>query len=218
MSEIAGQEACTAGMPAETMNQLTHGAGLALSLAGGVHLLRQLSVDGYLAAGCWVYVIALVALFAASTLSHSYTSGPRRTRYRTLDQLAIFAVMAATYTPISLAACGDGWWNLPLVVMWLMAGLGAYLKLRVTREEMVPVWFYVLLGWVPLLAFPRILSHLGMDGTAWVAAGGACYLLGVIFLTNDHRARYFHAVWHVLVIMGSACHYVVICDYAMRTA
>ena len=105
-----------------------------------------------------------------------------------------------------------------MVLMWLMAGLGIYLKLRVTKEDMVPVWFYVALGAIPALAVPRILEVTGFSGLFWIAAGGACYVLGVIFLTKDQKVRYFHAVWHVLVILGSVCHYIVICDYTLKLA
>ena len=123
----------------ETVNQLTHAAGLMLSIAGAWHLLTQVPMNGYLKLGIWIYAIALVGLFAASTLSHSFVAEPRRTRWRTLDQIAIFTVIAGTYTPVSMAVCGDGWWNLPLVLMWLLAGLGIYLKLRITKHEMEPV-------------------------------------------------------------------------------
>lgn len=197
--------------PEETLNQLTHGAGLALSIVGAVRLLSHTGADIYLQAGCWIYAIGLIGLYTASTLSHSYVCEPRRTRYRTFDQIAIFGMMAATYTPVSLAVCRDGWWNIPLILMWLMAGIGTYLKLRVTREEMVPVWFYLVLGWIPLTALPRLLQYNG-DSLSWMVAGGCCYLLGVIFLVNDTKVRYFHSVWHVLVILGSVCHYFAVFD------
>ena len=102
--------------------------------------------------------------------------------------------------------------------MWLLAGLGMYLKLRVTREEMVPVWFYVMLGFIPVVSLPRIMQYTGAEGAFWMIAGGCCYLLGVVFLTNDQRVRYFHSVWHVLVILGSICHYIVICGYTLKPA
>ena len=216
MDNVHESQMAVAELPEEWVNQLTHGAGFALSVVGAWHLLNQTPPNASLTIGCWVYATALVALFAASTLSHSYVSGPLRTRYRTLDQLAIFTVMAATYTPLGLASCGDGIWNLPLILMWLMAGLGIYLKLRVTREEMVPVWFYVILGLIPIVSLPKILSHAGSEGLFWMIAGGCCYLLGVVFLTNDRRVKYFHSVWHVLVIMGSICHYIVICEYTLK--
>ncbi len=201
----------------ETLNQLTHGAGLALSIAGAVRLLTNTGIDAWLTAGCWIYAIALVVLYAASTLSHSYDTDPHRTRFRTLDQIAIFTVMAATYTPLSLFACRDGWWNVPLLLIWVMAGVGVYLKLRVTKTEMVSVWFYATTAALPLFAGPRLLQYAG-DSFVWILAGFSCYLLGVVFLLNDTRVRYFHSVWHVLVILGSICHYFVISDIATRAS
>lgn len=196
----------------ETINQLTHAAGLMLSIAGAWHLLTQVPMNGYLTLGIWIYAIALVGLFAASTLSHSFVAEPRRTRWRTLDQIAIFTVIAGTYTPVSMAVCGDGWWNLPLVLMWLLAGIGIYLKLRITKHEMVPVWFYVGVASIPMVAIPRYLQF-STSTIGWIIAGALCYLLGVFFLTNDRKVPYFHAVWHVLVIMGSTCHYIVVWNY-----
>ena len=218
MAEAHETQIVVSELPEETLNQITHGVGFALSVVGAWHLLTKTPMDGLLSAGYWIYAVSLVVLYAASTLSHSYVSGPLRTRYRTFDQLAIFTVMAATYTPLGIAACRDGWWNLPLVVMWLLAGLGMYLKLRVTREEMVPVWFYVMLGFIPVVSLPRIMQYTGAEGAFWMIAGGCCYLLGVVFLTNDQRVRYFHSVWHVLVILGSICHYIVICGYTLKPA
>lgn len=214
MVETTQARSAREDFPEETLNQLTHGAGLALSIVGSISLLTQTGVDNYLKAGCWIYAIGLVTLYGASTLSHSYVTEPRRTRYRTIDQIAIFGMMASTYTPVSLAICRDGLWNVPLVLMWLMAGLGTYLKLRVTRTEMVPVWFYTLLGLCPLIAFPRLLAE-GHTSLNWIMAGGCCYVVGVVFLLNDTKYKYFHSVWHVLVIMGSVCHYFAVLDCAV---
>ena len=97
--------------------------------------------------------------------------------------------------------------------MWLTAIVGVYLKLRVTKKDMVPVWFYILLGAIPLVAFPQILAGVGSRGMMWILAAAACYLVGILFFVNDHRHRFFHPVWHVLVMMGSACHYVTILHY-----
>jgi hemolysin III len=217
MAETVQQGSLVSNIPEETLNQLTHGAGLILSIVGAVRLLTTTGTDVYLRAGCWIYAVALVVLYATSTLSHSFDADPHRTRYRTLDQIAIFGVMAATYTPLSLFACRDGWWNVPLLLIWVMAGIGVYLKLKVTKTEMVPVWFYVTTAALPLFAGPRLMQYTG-DTFFWVLAGACCYLLGVVFLVNDTRVRYFHSVWHVLVILGSICHYVVISDCAARAA
>ncbi len=214
-SGVVSSETADSRLSEESLNQFTHGIGFGLSVLGAIHLLATSETTGLLTLGCWLYALSLVALYAASTLSHSFLDGARRTRYRTIDQVCIFAMMAATFTPVSLRACNDGLWNAPLVIMWCMAVLGIYLKLRVTKHEMVPVWFYVTLGLMPIFTLPRLVSVLDPGGVLWFVAGGGCYLVGVLFLTNDHRSRFFHPIWHVLVILGSTCHYIVVCDYSI---
>lgn len=203
------------GVSEEALNQLTHGIGFLLSLAGAVHLMTQQAVNLAVEAGSWIYTIALVLLFAASTLSHSFEEGRLREQFRTLDQVCIFIFMAAIFTPISLRACSDGWWNLPLIGMWAMAGIGTWLKLRVAKHEMVSVWFYLAMGALPMVTFTKLLNGLGVHAMLWILGAAVCFLVGTIFLVNDHRHRYFHPIWHVLVIMGCCCHYVVICNYAV---
>ena len=214
ISTVADQEQVTTGFSEESANQFTHGIGFIFSVLGSVYLLSMPGLTAVTRIGCWIYAASMIALYAASTLSHSFDSGPSRTKYRTLDQICIFTFMAGIFTPISLQAC-DGWWHLPLLLMWMLVGLGTWLKLRVTREEMVPVWFYILLGAVPMLAFPRILELVGTQGMMWILAASVCYLIGIVFLTNDHRSRFFHPTWHVLVMLGSVCHYVAIVEYTV---
>lgn len=217
-SSVGATDAVDSRWTEEGMNQATHGLGFGLSVLGAIHLLTRCESVNLMTAGCWIYAISLVALYAASTLSHSFDAEPRRTSFRTLDQICIFAMMAATFTPVSLHACGIGLWNVPMVMMWGMALLGIYLKLKVTKQDMVPVWYYVVLGLLPVLAMPQLCAALGTQGMFWFIAGGCCYLLGIIFLTNDHRNRFFHPTWHVLVILGSACHYVVISEFSLGLA
>jgi hemolysin III len=69
------------------------------------------------------------------------------------------------------------------------------------------MWTYIALGWLPLIAVPTLRHVVPVDSTMWMFAGGGCYLLGTFFLFYDAHVRHFHAVWHVLVIAGSACHF-----------
>lgn len=212
------QPAAVEAVSEETLNQITHGIGLVLSIPAAIHLISQPTASIRVAIGGWVYAIALVLMFAASTLSHSFDKDPVRTRFRTLDQICIFIFMAAIYTPVSLKVCSDGWSSLPLIAMWVMAVVGTWLKLKVAGDDMVSVWFYMAMGAIPMLTFLNMLSGLGTDGMLWVLAAACCYLVGIIFLTNDHKHRYFHPIWHLLVMLGSVCHYIVICNYTLPPA
>ena len=204
----------------ESVNQWTHGLGFLLSLVGAWYLMTAaLPVgDVTLIVGCAVYVTTLMMLYAASTLSHRFQNHRWRECFRMLDQVCIFLLIAGSYTPFGLIWCAKGWLNGILISMWTLAVLGILVKLYVARRDSVSVWFYGLLGWLPVLAAGRAIQCMPISGLAWILAGGVCYTAGTFFLMNDNRVRYFHAVWHLLVIAGSACHYVVILDYTVLAA
>lgn len=203
----------------EVANQATHALGFLLSLPGGWWLLRAAGVhanDG-LMLGCAIYAVTLSLMYGASTLSHSFHRGVWRHRFRTLDQVCIFLFIAGSYTPFGLAYRHAGWCGALTLVMWGLALAGAALKVFFTRIHNVSSLFYVLLGWLPLVAMPELARVVGPVGAAWAMLGGAAYMLGLWFLHNDEQ-RYFHCVWHVMVILGSLCHYVLILCYLVPAA
>jgi hemolysin III len=162
-------------------------------------------------------MLSLVALYAASTLSHSFEAPERRDFYRMLDQVCIFLLVAGTYTPFGLVHARDGGWWVLLAAMWLCALCGISVRIRGRRS--VPAVFYVVLGWLPLLAMGRAAEVGEWWGMTLVIAGGLAYTCGTWFLANDRRHPYFHAVWHLCTIAGSACHYLFLLQYvAMERA
>ncbi|HID22149.1 MAG TPA: hemolysin III family protein [Planctomycetaceae bacterium] len=201
----------------ETANQLTHGLGLVLSLAGAVVLLQAAAASGsgWQLWGCRVYAATLIALYAASTLSHSFPPGAWREFFRTLDQVCIFLLIAGTFTPFALTFLLDGWWPLLIAAMWGLTLAGIVFKLFVRRLRNVAVGLYVALGWLPILAVERMLDTVQRSGLFWILAGGLFYTSGTWFLKRDVRNPYWHAVWHLFVIAGSICHFVVIRWYVV---
>ena len=205
---------------AESANQWTHGIGFAMSLPAGWWLLQVAAEreHPWLNAGCLIYAVTLCLHYATSTLSHSFRRGSWRHRFRTFDQVCIFLLIAGNYTPFGLTYLRDGWGGALLVAMWCLAVLGIVLKLTRTRQHGVATWFYVLMGWIPVLALPRFYHCFGVDGLAWIFAGGLSYSAGIWFFMNDQRRLFYHAVWHLLVMLGSACHFVVILHYVVGRA
>lgn len=198
----------------ERANQLTHGLGLALSVAGAGVLLTVAwnGGDPLRIAGCMVYALALVATYAASTLSHSFEDLRRRNFYRMLDQMCIFLLVVGTYTPFGLVHLRQGAWWLLLAAMWLCALLGILVRIR-RGSESVAVPFFLVMGWMPIIGLWRVHEVAPASGLALVLAGALAYTGGTWFLANDHRRPYFHPVWHVCTIAGSACHYLFLLRY-----
>jgi hemolysin III len=203
--------------PGETLNLLTHGLGLILTLLALDRMVVALQgcTSDLRMAGAIVYVVTLVGVYAASTLSHSFRDPRLRNLFRTVDQVCIFFLIAGTYTPWGLTFNGEGWGWVLLCGMWALAFVGAAFKLLVTGRENVSVAFYVILGWLPVLAVTEIVPKVPVAALAWMVAGGLCYTSGTYFLLRDERRPYFHAIWHLLVIAGSACHFLAILWYVV---
>jgi hemolysin III len=193
----------------EIANSLTHGAGVVLSLVGAFVMADTLGGgDGWRVAGCSIFVTSMIAVYAMSTLSHVFQSPRLRTLFRAIDQGTIYLLIAGTYTPFSLAYLHTTPWWILLGAVWAVAIYGFVSKvLFAHRVENVSMWPCLVCGALPLLAIPTLLSMLPLACLGWMILGVVCYLLGLVFWLNDRRVRHFHAMWHMLVMAGSAAHF-----------
>lgn len=201
----------------ELANRVTHALGCALAIAGTIALLRATAQygDELQMIGVSVYGATLVALYAASTLSHSFSRPQLRHFFRTVDQVCIFLLIAGTFTPLALTYLRAGWGWALFISMWGMAIAGIFFKVFFTRLHNVSVSAYVLLGWMPVVAIKPIVELVPGPALWWMAAGGVCYTVGTLFLMRDERVPFFHAVWHLFVVAGSACHYYAVLRYVV---
>jgi hemolysin III len=203
----------------ERANQLTHALGFVLSIAAAGVLLTAARDGGdpLRIMGCAIYAISLVATYAASTLSHSFVDVRRRNFYRMLDQMCIFLLVVGTYTPFGLAFALDGWWWLVLAGMWICAVGGILVRLR-SGTRSVSTTFFLVMGWLPVPTIIRVFEVGQLPGLGLVVAGGLAYTGGTWFLVNDGRRPYYHAVWHLCTIAGSALHYLYLLWYVAAPA
>jgi hemolysin III len=196
----------------EGVNAATHAAGLVCSVAGAVVIVWYAAVRGgpWQWAGCSVYAATMVAAYAASTLSHWFRRPGPRHALRVADQAIIFLFIAGSYTPLALTYLRHGPWWLLHGLVWAVALAGftskAIFSHRV-KAERVSAALYLALGWMPVLAAWPLLAVVPIGLLAWIAAGGLCYTVGTIFFRYDGRVPYFHAVWHMCVLAGSAFHF-----------
>jgi len=201
----------------EAANFATHALGFGLSIVGTVTLLAAMAQygDTLQLLGAGVYGVALIALYGASTLSHSFERPRVRHFFRTADQVCIFLLIAGTFTPISLTYLRAGWWWALFAAVWALAVLGVIAKVFFTRLHNVAVWAYIGLGWLPVIAIKPILEIVPSGALLWIVAGGLFYTLGTLFLMRDERVPFFHAIWHLFVMAGSACHYYAVLAYVV---
>ena len=201
--------------PEEIANSLTHGLGLALSLAGLVVLVVVAALHGGVLSivSCSVYGATLVCLYAASTVYHAVHSPRWKRVLKIVDHSSIYLLIAGTYTPFTLVALRGSWgWTL-FSVVWALALGGIIFKLWfVDRFPIASTIFYLLMGWSVVIALRPLIRVVPAPALVWMLAGGLAYSAGVIFFAMP-RVRYSHAVWHGFVLAGSIFHYIAILHY-----
>lgn len=187
------------------------------ALAAGAMLV--VLADGALATlSAWVYAAALAAMLGASALYHRFPwqSAARRVWARRLDHSTIFLFIAGTYTPFALLTLdGPARWLL-LGAVWTGAVLGLTLELAwIDSPRWLSAAAYLLVGWVGVLAMPRLFADVGVAVAVLLVVGGGLYSLGaVIYATRwpdpFPRTLGFHEVFHLLVVAAAVTQFVAV--------
>jgi len=199
----------------ERWNVITHAFGFILALFASYFLLKNSLSQGIHIrfTSNLIYCIGLLTLYLASTLYHSAKNPVRKKRLNIFDHSAIYLLIAGTYTPITLLAIGGIWGIVILSIVWITAIIGIILKLYFTgRYPGFSTATYVIMGWVIIIAIKPLINSMILPGLLWLLAGGLFYTLGAI-LYQRKSMKYNHVIFHIFVILGSLCHYIVILSY-----
>ena len=201
----------------EIANSVSHGIGFLSALAAAPFLvLASARRGGSLAiVGASVFAGTMVILYLASTLYHALPRSKAKRVFRIIDHSAIFLLIAGTYTPFTLGVLRGVWgWTL-FGVVWGLAILGVTLKaLSGIRNPRLSTALYVGMGWCALIAIRPLWVLVPVAGWLWLIAGGLAYTAGIAFYAAD-RLRYAHFVWHMFVLMGTACHFFAVLWYSV---
>lgn len=202
----------------EVFNSISHLAALFLSILGSILLIVESSAQGapWKIVSFSIYGLSLCNLFASSTLHHSITTTPEWERYfQTLDYLAIFPLIAGTFTPLCLVILKNttiGWtffgtvWTLSIISMIMVA------KYFTKTPKWVTMTLYITLGWMGAFLTYFMAPILGWTGVAWMIVGGLWYTIGGVIYTlevpNPVPGKFgFHEIWHLFVILGASSHW-----------
>jgi len=201
----------------EIAHAVTHGVGALGSVAGLVLLvvLAAQRGDARLVVGVSIFGASMVALYSASTLYHALTAQRAKKVFKLLDHGAIYLLIAGTYTPFTLVVLGGGWgWTL-FGLSWGLASLGIVYEVGFGRPwKKLSLVFYLGLGWLAVIAAKPLGQALSPGALLLMGLGGVAYTGGAVFYA--WRAfPYHHALWHVFVLAGTACHWVCILKYVI---
>ena len=202
----------------EIANAITHGVGTGLSIAGLTVLvvLAALGHDTWKILSFSIYGATLVLLNLASTLYHSFQHPRAKRIFRFVDHGSIFLLIAGTYTPFLLVNLRDSPWGWTLFgIVWGIALAGILFKaIFLGKLRRLSVVAYVAMGWLAVFAWKEMFTHVPTSGLVLVGIGGVVYTLGLAFY-GWKKLPYSHAIWHLFVLAGSACHFFAVLFYVL---
>ena len=196
--------------PEEFAHALTAALGI-VACAIAIPWLAWVSAsDPWRLTGALVFGCSALAMFVTSVVYHWAREPGRKLFLRKLDHSAIYLLIAGTYTPFTLIAMDGNWGWALFGVIWALAAFGVIAKTTIGfRYPRLSTWAYLAMGWLIVIAINPLRAGLTGEELAWIGAGGFFYTAGVPFYVWKSK-RYTHAVWHLFVLAGVACHFVAV--------
>ncbi len=205
----------------ELANTISHGIGMVASIIGLIFLLmplpfyQQTTIEAIKFSSLGIYGSSLVLLFMASSLYHGLRSEKLKECFKIIDHCAIYLLIAGSYTPLLLITINNDTAHTVLWIIWSLAIFGIVFKLIFgARFDKLSLLSYLLMGWCSLFIVYELWQNLPPAGFYLLVGGGLIYSLGTIFYCNDN-IPYNHAIWHIFVLAGAACHYFMMLLYVL---
>jgi hemolysin III len=194
----------------EIANSLSHAVGFVAALVGAPVLLLAALRHGNSGffLGTVVFTVTMSMLYLGSTLYHAWPQTRTKDFLQLFDHVAIYFLIAGTYTPFALGPLRGHGGFVILGLIWFAAIFGATMKMTrgVSRHRKLAMSLYLGMGWlIPLTNHPFVLA-IPFSALMWLLAGGIAYTVGILFFVNK-RLRYSHFIWHLFVLAGTACHF-----------
>jgi len=200
----------------EFWNTLTHFIGLLLSL-GGLPVLfyydqSQTALSSY---SILFFGLGLILLYAASTVYHFTSNFKLKEKFRVLDHISVFYLIAGSYAPVCLITLYEGKGVSLFLAIIIITLLGTAFKVFYTGKfEKLSLLIYLAMGWLIILDFNTVLTLIEFKGILLMIVGGLLYSIGTIFYSLQ-KVKYAHAIWHVFVLGGSTSHYFLVLFYVI---
>lgn len=203
---------------------ITHFIGMIMAIFASIPLLLKAArqQDPLYLAAMTIYALSLILLYTASTIYHTFDRSDHiNTTLKKIDHMMISVLIAGSYTPICLLVLGGKTGSILLSIVWGIALIGILIKaFWIYCPKWVSSILYIGMGWTCILAFGQIFRSLNPAGFGWLLAGGIIYTIGgIIYALKlpifNNRHKYFgsHEIFHLFVMGGSFCHFIVMYTY-----
>ncbi len=197
----------------EVWNAATHGVGILFSVAALAVLVTLAAVyaDSWAIVSCAIFGVSMTGVYTASSFYHAIPFERAKRILKKFDHIAIYYLIAGTYTPfllVSLRAPSPATAWVVFGVIWSLAVIGTVLKLFAggSGTKWWSIGLYLLMGWLVVLISGKLFSIVPLSGVVFLCLGGLFYTGGVVFYLRKGR-KYSHAVWHVFVLLGTIMHF-----------
>ena len=205
---------------------ITHFIGMVMAAIASVPLLIKAAhqPDSVYIIAMSVYGASLILLYAASTTYHTFDISERVNKLlKKIDHMMISILIAGSYTPVCLIALKGRLGIILLSIVWGIAIAGILIKaFWIFCPKWVSSVLYIGMGWTCVLAFTQLLTNLAPAAFGWLLAGGIIYTIGgVIYalklplFNSRHQNFGSHEIFHLFVMAGSACHFIVMYGYLL---
>ena len=212
--------------PKDPGSAITHFIGMLMAMFAAIPLLiKAASEPGKIyIVSLAIYAVSLILLYAASTTYHTFDFSEKvNTILKKIDHMMIFVLIAGSYTPICLLVLDQPTGIILLSIVWAIAIIGILLKaFWVFCPKWVSSILYIGMGWTCVLAFTQILNNMSRPAFLWLLAGGIIYTIGGIIYAlklpifdSKHKNFGTHEIFHLFVMAGSACHFVVMYAFVL---
>jgi hemolysin III len=188
---------------------LTHGIGIGLAIAGLVLLevFAVLAGDAWAIVSCAIFGLTMFTLYFGSTMCHAMIGQKSESFFEVWDSVAIYALIAGTYTPFCLVNMRGGLGWTVFGILWAITIIGRIMKIKNPKYQ--PRWItllYLIMGWLIALIMPVIIYYnmIPARGLWFILAGALSYSIGILFYLY-RRMKFSHTIWHLFVIGGSVC-------------
>ena len=196
----------------ERWNTITHLMPLMATAGISVPMMRlairsQQGAPAYQVLGTGLFLIGMLVMFGSSTAYHAVVEPKVKARLRIFDHIAIYAMIAGSYSLICLSVVG-GWmgWTL-FIFLWSCVIAGMIGKIiALGKHPKLSLALYLSMGWVALLILVPMWKGMPHSAFWWIIGEGVFYTIGSYFFNKDEEHDYYHAIWHVFIVLGAASH------------
>lgn len=197
----------------EIINAMTHGFAAILSVFGSVLLIRHVYSKSNFnrLIGIIVFSLSMITLYTISMLYHGLGDGEMKRIMRYSDHCSVFILIAGTYTPFTLTILSGPSGTMILIIVWSIALIGIFGTIFFFEAmDRMDVYLYIAMGWTILISLKTFIEKTPRNGLILLLTGGLSYTLGTYFFVNDKYVKYYHAIFHIFIIMGTVLHYIAV--------